>query len=127
MNSYQRPEQRRHWLWNTLIILHYVLYGLGWVLAMLFAMRGGFWGETFPLFLMLFWVPVLVGHTALHFYMTGRGDSRANERQAYADGFTEAVNRLTEKRKPLDADEIAWRLGEDGELFEEPLKYKRER
>lgn len=127
MNPYQRHSQRRYWLWNTLIILHYVLYGLAWLFAMAVTMRGSFWGDVFPLFLMLFWVPVLVGHTALHFYLSGRGDARNNERQAYADGFTEAVNRLTEKRKPLDPDEIAWRLGEDGELFEDIPKYKRER
>lgn len=74
------------------------------------------------IFILLLWTPLLLVHTAVTYYLRGRSGISRLEREAYRDGYADAMRQTGERPEPIGR--LA--LDEDGELVDIPVKYKRQ-
>jgi hypothetical protein len=111
------PERR---LWNLFMILHGVTYTFFWAAAIYQVMRmDGYNLQVSVLQLVLFWLPLFILHVATHAYYLSRAQSGEGERQAYREGYSDAMH-YKPKHVLEDADNLY--LSDDGELIELPIQ-----
>ena len=114
MNGSQR-------IWKSLLLIHIICYEAFFIYA-LDSFKFSHWWSTQNYFIILmFWTLILLLHVGATYYQIGRGDIGKLERDAYRDGFADAVKQLG---SPADRIERL-ALDEEGELVEVP-KRKRE-
>jgi len=114
-------DQRRRWnVLELLLLTHLVLYGAFFVIA-LTNFNYVWYSSQNNFIILLFWTPLLLIHTAVTYYQRGRGDISRLEREAYRDGYADAMRQLGGRNEP--AERLA--LDDEGELVEMPVKYKR--
>lgn len=122
MKAKRNPERRQ---WNLLFFTHTIMWLIGWGVGIHITSISDY-SETFVagLFLLM-WTILFAVHASVFYYTKGRGDSAERERQAYRDGFNDAMRHLQNADAPAFAHPLA--LDEDGELVELPLESKRKR
>jgi hypothetical protein len=124
------PEKRKSGRrgWNLLLAVHLFVYLIAWIIAVSFASL--LWTSHFRadelsfVTAVLLWLPILALHVFAHVY-TGRRRQRFSpdaERQAYREGFADAMERLADRA--YDARRLE--LDDEGELVEMGEKRKRE-
>ncbi len=115
MMTTERQRIRR----DVLMALHTIAYGLLWVSAFNLSLRQADVHSLIPI--ALAWALVYVMHVRQYQREKALRDVKVDERQAYREGFNEAV-RMMQTRE-----EIPTRLAldDDGELIEEPAQEKR--
>ncbi len=113
-------EQR---VWKTLLLIHVLCYEAFFIYA-LDSFKFGYWYTTQQDFIILMiWSLILMLHLAVTYYHSGRGDISRLEREAYRDGFADAMRQLG--NRPDAVERLA--LDDEGELVELPVaKRKRE-
>ncbi len=119
----KRSNRRR--AWDLLLAVHLLLYTLAWVMAIYGMLLAP------PLYMMdyrnvavivLLWLPALAVHVSLYANVARR-ESPDSERQAYREGFADAMERLADRS--YDVSRLT--LDDEGELVEVDLpKRKRE-
>jgi hypothetical protein len=113
--------------------LHFAAYVFALMFSLVLALvqRGGIATYDFAgfMFITLSWGMVFALHTHHYAERKGYGRARRDERQAYRDGFNDALRELRNNQNShlpsyLSIDDY---LGEDGEVYDEPVyeKYKR--
>lgn len=110
-----RIEIEARWL-RVLLWLHGILYGLFFVFSIAnldYPMR-----HQTNFIILLVWTAVLLVHTGLHYT---RIEASAQRRQAYRQGFADAVGRFADRTY----DERLFALDDEGELVEVEAKRKR--
>lgn len=124
------PEKRKNGRrgWNLLLAVHLFVYVIAWIIALslISTMWTAHFGADYLAFIagVLLWLPVLALHTGAYIY-TGRRQHVSSpdaERQAYRDGFVDAMERLADRTY----EESRLRLDDEGELIELPEKHKRD-
>ncbi len=122
MSQAKRGGQR---VWKILLVIHIIVYAAFFVYA-LDSFKFGIWYSTQQyLIALLFWTPILLLQVAATYFQIGRGDVTRVEREAYRDGFADAVRQLGSR--PDAVERLA--LDDEGELVELPCnldKRKRE-
>lgn len=104
----------------VLLLIHLILY-MGFFVLSLSNLRF-ISGETLSnLGVLLFWSPAILLHTAYTCYQRGRGDTGKQDREAYRDGYADAMRQLGGQGMPLER--LA--LDDEGEQVEMPAKPKR--
>jgi hypothetical protein len=121
MRKRDRQESR---LWTILLLLHVLLYGCCWILALQYLSSlnlsdSAFHTYTMGILAALVWTPFLLLHVAIHTYLSGRRN--VDERAIYREGFTDAMSQLADRS--YDAGRLT--LDDEGELVE--VKRKRDR
>ncbi len=119
MNKHKRSAGQQ--LSQIVLMLHGLLYTLGWGLAFYTILRGG--SSMYQLIIMV-WSLLLIVHVGVHFYFNGQNaqvETTEIERQAYRDGFADAMRQLQQEQG--SSSRLA--LDEDGELVEFHSKRKR--
>ena len=117
MNRRRISEQR--W-WKLLLLMHLICYEIFFFWALFnFTM---WYSPQREFIILLVWTPALLIHVAATYYYAGRGDISKLERDAYLDGFADAVHQLS--NHPDTIERLA--LDDEGELVEVPQKRKRE-
>lgn len=113
MNGSQRISKLLLWL-------HSIAYVILFVYAIDAFKFGSYYVHDYFIVL-LFWTPILLLHVGATYYQIGRGDISKLERDAYRDGFADAMRQLG--APPERIERLA--LDDEGELVELP-KRKRE-
>jgi hypothetical protein len=103
--------------------LHTVVWLIGWGFGIHFASVLDYNGSFVTGLFLLLWTILFVVHASVYYSSKARSDSAGRERQAYRDGYNDAMRELmiadhTDAPRRLTMDE-------DGELVEMPLESKR--
>jgi hypothetical protein len=123
MSRKQKNERRA---WNLLLAAHLMVYIIFWILALyaLSTINVVSFSADYTHFIaaILLWLPVLALHVIAYVSSDRRNISPDAERQAYRDGFADAVERFADRA--YDVQRLA--LDDEGELVEsEGVKRKR--
>lgn len=109
------------WLgWKILLCIHLVAY-LGFFIAALSTFNQIWYASQNNFIILLGWTVLLLAHVGTHFYYAGRAQVGALERQAYRDGFADAVRQLSRTSQGIER----LTLEDDEDYFELPEKRKR--
>jgi hypothetical protein len=108
--------------WKILLLIHVICYEAFFIYAIDSFKFGAYYPQQYLVILMV-WSLILMLHVGVTYYQNGRGDISRLEREAYRDGFADAVRQLghrndTAERLMLDDEG-------DGELVEFHEKRKR--
>ena len=110
MNGSQR-------LLKIVLLVHLICYGIFFIAAI-----DGFKFDLLTaqprVFILLFWTPILLLHVGATYYQIGRGDISKLEREAYRDGFADAMKQLGSPSERIER--LA--LDDEGELVELPKR-----
>jgi hypothetical protein len=107
--------------WKILLLIHMICFEAFFIYA-LDSFKFGYWYATQNHFIiLLFWSLILLLHVGVTYYHAGRGDISRLEREAYRDGFADAVRQLNQRSDSVER----LMLNDEGELVELP-KRKRE-
>lgn len=128
MQSEHTPESPTRLRQRKLFVLHLVIYAIAWVGVLLDAVTTSYGYQPitdFPMFYLMLWTPLVMGHIYFFLRATARQPSIEDDRASYREGFRDAVQMLRDQGE----DDLIERLGldEEGELV--PLsveKRKRE-
>lgn len=107
-------EQR---VWKILLLIHIICYEIFFI----YSIDGFKFGASFVhdyFIILLFWTPILLLHVGATYYYGGRADLSRLEREAYRDGFADAVRQLGSH--PDAIERLA--LDDEGELVEMPVQ-----
>lgn len=104
---------------DFLMALHTIAYGLIWVSAFNLSLRGS--SDFAFITIALAWTLVYVMHVRQYQREKALRDVKFDERQAYREGFNEAVRMM----QSHDAPPARLTLDDDGELIDEPPQEKR--
>ncbi len=104
---------------DFLMALHTIAYGLIWVSAFNLSLRGS--SDFAFITIALAWTLVYVMHVRQYQREKALRDVKVDERQAYREGFNEAV-RMMQSQEDIPA---RLSLDSDGELIEDPAAGKR--
>lgn len=110
-------QQRRWSAWELLLLIHLICYEAFFIIA-LRNFNFTWYVSQNNFILLLFWTPLLLVHVGATYYHRGRGDISQLEREAYRDGYADAMRQLNEPVERLVLDD-------EGELAEMPAKHKR--
>ncbi len=110
------------WLRRILFAIHLLAYAIAFM-AVAFS-NSYIWQQMqAAVFILMLWTPLMLVHVALFYRGSGHGDARQLERQAYRDGYQDAMRQLAdhsyERRQRIALDD-------EGELVEVPVKRKRD-
>lgn len=105
---------------SILLLIHLIAYALFFIYALdNFSL---IWHAVQGRFMILFlWTPLFLLHVATHFHHAGGANAVMRERQAYRDGFADAMN---QRSSPPDVIDLL-SLHDEDELLEVPEKRKR--
>lgn len=106
-----RKNERRGWL--LLLLIHLICYASFFIIAL--ANFNYVWYSSQNNFIaLLLWTPLLLLHVGAHYYHAGRGDISRIERDAYRDGYADAMRQLGDKSASFER--LA--LDDEGELVD---------
>jgi hypothetical protein len=112
---------RERQIWKLLLLIHLICYEIFFI----YTVDGFKFGSSSYVhqyvIALLFWTPILLLHVGATYYQIGRGDISALEREAYRDGFADAVRQLGNRPDALER----LTLADEDELLELPEKRKR--
>lgn len=116
----QKPGDTRR-VWKILLLIHAIVYEAFFIYA-LDSFKFGSWYSTQQYFIILmFWSLILLLHTSATYFQIGRGDISRIERDAYRDGFADAVRQLGSRADRVER----LMLDDEGEMVEMGEKRKR--
>ena len=122
--SKKRKESRRGL--NFLLQAHLLLYLIAWCLALYYLSMLPMFSFTADythfIAIVMLWLPFLALHVIVHITSMRQGVNVADERQAYRDGFADAVQQLA--HRPDLIERLA--LDDDSEWVEIEEKPKRD-
>jgi hypothetical protein len=107
---------------RLLLFTHTLLWLIGWGFGIYFAAD---LSSFIPGFVLLIWTLIFIFHCILYLTSADRTDAVDRERQAYRDGFNDALRHLQSQGTPRY--EPAHLLEEDAELLEWEAEGKRKR
>ncbi len=119
MNRKTSPEWR---LWKSLLLIHIAGYE-AFFIASLANFNSVWYAAQNNFIILLFWTAILLLHVGMHYYHLGRSGLGTLERQAYRDGFADAVRQLANRQDGIDRRA----LNDESELLEIVEKPKRDR
>ncbi len=105
---------------KLLLLLHMIAYEVFFIYAIDGFKFGGSYVHDYFIGLLI-WTPIMLLHVGATYYQIGRGDISKLERDAYRDGFADAMRQLGAPQERIER--LA--LDDEGELVELP-KRKRE-
>jgi hypothetical protein len=118
------PEQHNR---NLLLFLHTILWLPGWVIGIYLISIPTF-SAAFVALVLLLWTLLFMIHLSLHYYAKGRSDGAEGERQAYRDGYNDAVRAIMNPDRSYEARRLMVETSEDdGELIDWQPQGKRKR
>jgi hypothetical protein len=112
-------DNERRW-WQLLLIIHLICYEVFFIIA-LSNFNYVWYTSQNNFIILLLWTPLLMLHVGATYYQRGRGDISRLEREAYREGYADAMHQLEARGEPIK------RLGldDEGELVEFREKEKR--
>lgn len=121
----KKPKNARRG-WNLALASHVFVYLIVWLLA-LYALSVlptvNFSADhTHFIAAVMLWLPILALHVIAHVSSGRQIGSLENEREAYREGFADAVRQLADSRDPV----ARLALSDEGELIELLEKPKRD-
>ena len=113
-------------LWTLLICVHLLIYLGIWIIALYDLSHLSYSDYLFSTYTniigtVLLWTPLVLLHLGVYVYTGKPQRSTDSERQAYREGFSDAIQRLADRSYDLERLTLY-----DDELVELPQKRKRE-
>lgn len=112
-------------IWKILLLIHTIVYEAFFIYA-IDSFKFSSWYTTQQYFIILMiWSLILLLHVGATYHHVGRGDISKLERDAYREGFADAVRQFGSpaemvERLPLNQRQMA--LDDEGELVEMPVQ-----
>ena len=113
-------KQREQRAWQLLLLIHVICYEAFFIFA-LSNFNFVWYTSQNNFIILLFWTPLLLLHVGATYYQRGRGDISQVERDAYRDGYADAMRQLSGRGEPNER----LTLDDEGELVDVPIKQKR--
>jgi hypothetical protein len=102
-------------VWKLLLLIHLIPYE-AYFITPLRNIQSAPYNMQSNFTILLVWTVLLFAHVGVTFYYSGRGDITRLERDAYREGYTDAVRQFSDR--PYEARRLA--LDDEGELIEVP-------
>lgn len=113
----QKPGDTRS-VWKILLLIHVILYEAFFIYALDSFKFGSWWSTQNNFIVLMFWSLILLLHVGATYFQIGRGDISRIERDAYRDGFADAVRQLGSRADMVER----LTLDDEGELVELPKR-----